>query len=56
MRMRQHSLQMNPAKCAFEVSTGNFLGFLVHNQGIVVDKNKAKAVLEARPPRDKKEL
>ena len=47
---------MNSAKCAFGVSTGNFLGFLVHNQGIEVDKNKAKAMLEARPPRNKKEL
>ena len=38
------------------VSVGNFLGFLVHSQGIEVDKNKAKAMLEARPPRNKKEL
>ena len=56
MRMGQHSLKMNPAKCAFRVSVGNFLGFLIHNQGLKVDKNKAKAVLEARPPRNKKEL
>ena len=47
---------MNPAKCAFRVLAGNFLGFLVHSQGIEVDKNKAKAVLEARSPRNKKEL
>ena len=47
---------MNPAKCAFGVSAGNFLGFLVHSQGIEVDKNKMKAVLEARPPGNKKEL
>ena len=47
---------MNPAKCAFGVLAGSFLGFLVHSQGIEVDKNKAKAVLEARSPRNKKEL
>ena len=47
---------MNPAKCAFRVSTGNFIGFLVHSQGIEVDKNKVRAMLEARPPRNKKEL
>ena len=56
IRMQQHSLKMNPTKCAFGVSDGNFLDFLVHNQGIVVDKNKTKVVLEARSPRNKKEL
>ena len=47
---------MNLAKCVFGVSVGNFLGFLVHSQGIEVDTNKMKAVLEARPPKNKKEL
>lgn len=27
---------------------GNFLGFLVHQRGIEVDKNKTKAILEAK--------
>ena len=47
---------MNLAKYAFGVPADNFLGFLVHSQGIEVDKNKAKAMLEARPLRNKKEL
>ena len=47
---------MNPLKCAFGVITGNFLGFLVYNQGIEVDKNKAKTILQAKPPSNKKEL
>ena len=47
---------MNPAKYAFGVSVGNFLGFLVNHQGIEVDKNKAKDILEATPPLNKKEL
>ncbi|CAL2239080.1 unnamed protein product [Prunus armeniaca] len=29
-RMRAHGLKMNPKKCAFGVTAGNFLGFLVH--------------------------
>ncbi|KAM2867091.1 hypothetical protein COP2_023042 [Malus domestica] len=41
LHMRQHNLKMNRAKCAFGVSTGNFLGFLVHHRGIEVDENKA---------------
>ncbi|KAI5338089.1 hypothetical protein L3X38_017360 [Prunus dulcis] len=56
LRMRQHKLKMNPKKCVFGVQAGNFLGFLVHHRGIEVDKNKAKSVMEALPPRNKKEL
>ncbi|XP_034229479.1 uncharacterized protein LOC117638438 [Prunus dulcis] len=56
LRMRQHELKMNPKKCVFGVQAGNFLGFLVHQRGIEVDKNKAKSIMEALPPRNKKEL
>ena len=47
---------MNLAKCVFGVSARNFLNFLVHHQGIEVDKNKAKTILESRPPINKKKL
>lgn len=55
-RMRKHQLKINPLKCAFGVKAGNFLGFLVHQRGIEVDQNKAKAILEAKPPQNKKQL
>ncbi|XP_075483761.1 uncharacterized protein LOC142523912 [Primulina tabacum] len=55
-RMRQHELKLNPLKCAFGVKAVIFLGFLVHQRGVEVDKNKAKAIMEANPPRNKKEL
>ncbi|KAM1404936.1 hypothetical protein ACFX2I_013375 [Malus domestica] len=54
--MRQHNLKMNPAKCAFGVSAGNFLGFLVHHCGIEVDENKARAIISAPSPTTKKQL
>ncbi|CAL8112720.1 unnamed protein product [Prunus armeniaca] len=53
-RMRWHQLKMNPKKSAFGVSAKNFLGFLVHQKGIEVDKNKAKAIIDAPPPKNKK--
>ncbi|CAL8152483.1 unnamed protein product [Prunus armeniaca] len=56
LRMRQHKLKMNPKKCVFGVQAGNFLGFLVHQRGIEADKNKAKSIIEALPPQNKKEL
>ncbi|CAL8135842.1 unnamed protein product [Prunus armeniaca] len=54
--MRAHGLKTNPKKCAFGVTAGNFLGFLVHQRGIEVDKSKATAIMTAPPPRTKKEL
>ena len=41
-RCRKYKLRMNPMKCAFGVSTGKFLGFLVHHKGISVDPAKAQ--------------
>jgi hypothetical protein len=56
IRMRKHQLKMNSLKCVFDVTARKFLGFFVHNRGIEVDKNKAKAILQAKPPSNKKEL
>ncbi|KAI5344127.1 hypothetical protein L3X38_012004 [Prunus dulcis] len=56
LRMRQQKLKMNPKKCVFGVQAGNFLGFLVHQRSIEVDRNKAKSIIEALLPRNKKEL
>ncbi|XP_040369443.1 uncharacterized protein LOC121051299 [Rosa chinensis] len=55
-RMRRHKLKMNPAKCVFAVQAGDFLGFIVHQRGIEVPADKASAVINASPPRTKKEL
>ena len=54
LRMRKHYLKMNLAKCAFRVSAGNFLRFLVHQKDM--DKNKVKTMLEVRPLVNEKEL
>ncbi|KAM1281988.1 hypothetical protein ACFX2H_022403 [Malus domestica] len=56
MRMRIHKLKMNPKKCAFGVRSGNILGFLVHQRGVEVDKNKAWAIMESPPPTNKVQL
>ena len=36
--------KMNLLKCAFGVTAGNFLEFLVYQRGIEIDKNKAWAI------------
>uniref|UniRef100_A0A2N9GX05 Integrase catalytic domain-containing protein n=1 Tax=Fagus sylvatica TaxID=28930 RepID=A0A2N9GX05_FAGSY len=55
-RCRLYKLKMNPLKCAFGVSAGKFLGFLVHNRGIDVDPAKASAVATMKAPTSHKEL
>ncbi|CAN6568039.1 unnamed protein product [Malus baccata var. baccata] len=52
-RMRIHKLKINPKKCAFGVRAGNFLGFLVHQRGVEVDKNKSQAIMESPSPTNK---
>ena len=43
-RCRTFKLRMNPLKCAFRVSSGKFLDFLVHSKRIDVDSAKATAI------------
>ena len=47
---------MNPLKCAFGVSVGKFLGFLVHHRGISVDPAKATAIATIKKPTTVREL
>ena len=55
-RCRAFKLKMNPLKCAFGVSSGKFLGFLVHSIGKDVDLAKAMAIATMKPPATVKEL
>ena len=55
-RCRAFKLRMDPLNCAFGVSSGKFLGFLVHSRGIDVDPAKATAIATMRPPATVKEL
>ena len=55
-KCRAFKLRMNPLKCAFGVSFGKFLGFLVHSGGIDVDPAKTTAIATIRPLASVKEL
>ncbi|KAL6319794.1 hypothetical protein AAG906_036854 [Vitis piasezkii] len=54
--MQAYNMKLNPAKCAFGVSIGKFLGFMVTQRGIEVNSAKVKVVLETPIPNNKKEL
>ena len=53
---RQYSMKLNPSKCAFGVSSGKFLGFMVSQRGIEANPEKVKAILEMSSPRTVKEV
>jgi hypothetical protein len=38
--MKKYGLRMNPLKCTFGVTSGRFLGFIVHQHGIQIDPKK----------------
>ena len=44
--LRQYSMKLNPSKCAFGVSSGKFLGFMVSQRGIKANPKKVRAILE----------
>jgi hypothetical protein len=42
-KMCLYVLKMNPRKCAFGVSAGKFLGFIIHEHGIEIDPDRIKS-------------
>ena len=48
--LRQYNMKMNPSKCAFRVSLGKFLGFMVSHRGIKANPDKIQAILNMKPP------
>ena len=55
-RLRKYQLKMNPLKCAFGVTSGKFLGFVVRHRGIEVDSSKIDAIQKMPIPTNLKEL
>jgi hypothetical protein len=49
-RMKKYGLRMNPMKCAFGVSAGWFLGFVVHQHGIQIDPKKVESIRRVVEP------
>ncbi|XP_012842286.1 PREDICTED: uncharacterized protein LOC105962516 [Erythranthe guttata] len=54
--LRLYGMKLNPAKCAFAVQAGKFLGYIVNREGIKVNQDKVEAVLQMTPPRSIKEV
>ncbi|XP_022891492.1 uncharacterized protein LOC111406334 [Olea europaea var. sylvestris] len=54
--LRKYRMKLNLRKCAFEVSSGRFLGYIVNNRGIEVNPEKIQAIIQMKPPTKPKEV
>ena len=49
-------MKLNPSKCAFGVTAGKFMGFMVSHRGIEVNPKKVRAIMELSPSKTVKEV
>ena len=54
--LKSYNMKLNPSKCAFGVSAGKFLGFIVNSRGIEANPDKIKDVLDMLPPSNIKDI
>ena len=54
--LRTYGMKLNLAKCAFGVSTGLILGFMMTQRGIEANPSQLKAILESPAPSSRKEV
>ena len=54
--LRSYNMKLNPRKCAFRVTAGKFLGFMVSQRGIEANPDKIRAIIEMKPSRNLKEV
>ena len=54
--LRSYNMKLNPGKCAFGVTVGKFLEFMVSQRGIKANPDKIRAIIEMTPPRNMKEV
>jgi hypothetical protein len=55
-RMCRYGLKMNPLKCAFGVSAGKFLGFIIHEHGMEIDPTKIWSINKVQLPQCKNNM
>ena len=54
--LRQYNMKLNPRKCAFGVSSGKFLRFMISHRRIKANLDKIQVILDMKPPQSIKEV
>jgi hypothetical protein len=55
-KMCRYGLKINPHKCAFRVSSGKFLVFIIYEHNIEIDPNRIKSIWNVGAPTCKLEV
>ncbi|GKB73827.1 reverse transcriptase domain-containing protein [Tanacetum coccineum] len=54
--LRKANMKLNPKKCTFGVETGQFLGYMITNEGIKANPEKVQAIINMTSPRTLREV
>ena len=54
--LKDYKMKLNTIKCAFRVSAGKFLGFIVNSLRIEANPNKIISMIDMRPPSNTREI
>ncbi|XP_048605621.1 uncharacterized protein LOC106373592 [Brassica napus] len=54
--LNKYGMKLNPAKCTFGVSSGEFLGYIVTQRGIEANPKQISAVLNLSSPKNSREV
>ncbi|KAM1387250.1 hypothetical protein ACFX2F_033608 [Malus domestica] len=46
--LKKYQIRLNPNKCVFDIDSGNFLGFMISQQGIEANPEKIKAIFDMK--------
>ncbi|KAI5328567.1 hypothetical protein L3X38_027964 [Prunus dulcis] len=54
--LKDYRMRLNPKKCAFGVSSGKFLRFMISQRGIEANPEKIKAIIDMERPKTTKDI
>jgi len=55
-RRRKYGIYLNPKKSVFAVEQGKLLGFIMSNQGMIIDPERTQFISKLPPPSSKKSM
>ncbi|CAH9122596.1 unnamed protein product [Cuscuta epithymum] len=55
-KLQEYNLKLNPVKCTFGVSSGEFLGYIVSERGIEASLEQVRAILDIESPKSIKDV
>ena len=54
--LRRTNMKLNPKKCMFGVESGQFLGYMITNEGIKANPEKVQVTIDLSSPRSLKDV